>query len=282
LNHLANVFAKALSDGSFQRKVLIKKFKEKMKKLSFLVSALLLTIAFSCNDQGNLTKNSEIKVDERGINAFINYLDFNVNQLTASGFNDFGNQEALTKFVNGNQAAFEKKYGSFALRDRNDARTTTDQLQYITSKDGEVAEKLLTFSKNSVTKDDYLSNLANLRTEIYSYDLTAGEKQILLTRVVIMERLVKYMDDKVATSFSTKNVNNKANAKTDPTKTAPECTGWWSCWGKCVAGTVGGAITGGLGGCAISAVPTAGFGCPVGAVVGAIGGGLTGAAASCD
>lgn len=55
---------------------------------------------------------------------------------------------------------------------------------------------------------------------------------------------------------------------------------WWTSWGKCAAGTVGGILTGGLGGAGIgSAVPVIGTG--VGAVVGAIGGGLTGAAAAC-
>jgi hypothetical protein len=48
--------------------------------------------------------------------------------------------------------------------------------------------------------------------------------------------------------------------------------GWWQSWGKCAAGTTGGAILGGLSG--------AGLG-PVGAGLGAVGGGLAGAAASC-
>jgi hypothetical protein len=55
---------------------------------------------------------------------------------------------------------------------------------------------------------------------------------------------------------------------------------WWTSWGKCVAGTLGGAITVGLGGAAAgSAVPV--LGTAAGAVVGVIGGALGGAAASC-
>ncbi|MFF1995369.1 Blp family class II bacteriocin [Bacillus mycoides] len=59
-----------------------------------------------------------------------------------------------------------------------------------------------------------------------------------------------------------------------------EAGGWWNSWGKCVAGTVGGAGTGGLGGAGIgSAVP--GIGTAIGAGVGGVSGALTGAAASC-
>lgn len=56
--------------------------------------------------------------------------------------------------------------------------------------------------------------------------------------------------------------------------------GWWDSWGKCAAGVVGGAITGGLGGAAgASVIP--GVGTAVGGSIGAIGGGLMGAAAAC-
>lgn len=63
---------------------------------------------------------------------------------------------------------------------------------------------------------------------------------------------------------------------------------WWDSWGKCAAGTLGGAITTGGGYCwggAKSGIwggpKGAATGCAVGAVVGAVGGALVGAAASC-
>ncbi|MFL9024823.1 MULTISPECIES: Blp family class II bacteriocin [Bacillus] len=56
--------------------------------------------------------------------------------------------------------------------------------------------------------------------------------------------------------------------------------GWWNSWGKCVAGTIGGAGTGGLGGAAAgSAVPVIGTG--IGGAIGGVSGGLTGAATFC-
>jgi len=55
---------------------------------------------------------------------------------------------------------------------------------------------------------------------------------------------------------------------------------WWSSWGKCAAGTLGGAITSGLAGAGVgSAVPV--IGTTIGGVAGVIGGALVGAAASC-
>ena len=67
-----------------------------------------------------------------------------------------------------------------------------------------------------------------------------------------------------------------------------ELVGWWSSWGKCAAGIVGGTLTGGVAGAGIGGglglllggapvVP----GAIIGGIVGAIGGGLTGAAAAC-
>ena len=55
---------------------------------------------------------------------------------------------------------------------------------------------------------------------------------------------------------------------------------WWTSWGKCAAGILGGAGLGSLGGAAAgSAVPV--LGTAAGAVAGAIAGGLSGAAAAC-
>lgn len=63
---------------------------------------------------------------------------------------------------------------------------------------------------------------------------------------------------------------------------------WWQNWGKCVAGTAGGAITaGGTGagtgaGVGVAGGPWgAGAGAIGGAAIGGVGGGLTGAAAAC-
>lgn len=52
---------------------------------------------------------------------------------------------------------------------------------------------------------------------------------------------------------------------------AIEGGGWWQNWGRCLFGTVGGILLGGLAGGALGLV-----------LVGVVGGGLSGAAAGCD
>lgn len=57
-------------------------------------------------------------------------------------------------------------------------------------------------------------------------------------------------------------------------------SGWWSSWGKCTAGILGGTGTGGLGGAAAASV-IPGLGTVAGAIIGGVCGGLAGAAAAC-
>jgi hypothetical protein len=70
------------------------------------------------------------------------------------------------------------------------------------------------------------------------------------------------------------------SSTTSSTLRAAPCSSWWCRWGKCVVGTLGGTVTGGLtGALGGSAVPV--IGTAVGGVVGAIGGGLTAAGTFC-
>ncbi len=259
-----------------------------MKKLSIVLSVFLLTIAFSCNDNSNLTKQSEIKIDDKGIATLINYIDFNVNQLASTGFKDYGNQEALAKIVATSSATFEKQYGVSIIAGTKNARSSSDQLEYATSKDSEVAQKLLAFSKTSANEDDYLSKLSNLKTEIYSYSISDSEMQILMNKVVFIERFVKYLDVKAESAALTKGIKYNANAKQDAN--APACKDWWCSWGKCAAGILGGAGLGAMAGGTYGAaggtvvlpvVGTVAVG-TVGAIAGGIFGGLAGASQSCD
>ena len=137
-----------------------------MKKLSIVLSALLLTITLSCNDNSNLTKQDEIKVNEKGITLLINYIDFNVNQLVANGFNDYGNHEAIANNIANNNIAFEKQYGVSMAGYSDNARSSVDEQLYQTEKDSEFAKKLMSLSKISSDENDYLSNLSNLKTTL--------------------------------------------------------------------------------------------------------------------
>jgi hypothetical protein len=267
-----------------------------MKKLSIVLSALLLMITLSCNDNSNLTKQDEIKVNEKGITLLINYIDFNVNQLVANGFNDYGNHEAIANNIANNNIAFEKQYGVSMAGYSDNARSSVDEQLYQTEKDSEFAKKLMSLSKISSDENDYLSNLSNLKTEIYSYSVDIPEKQILMSKVVFMEKLIQYMNSKATDAESKKISLGKTNAKADPANPPANGCNWWCSWGKCAASIAGGALTGAVAGCAsigaIGAIITsptgpgmaggAATGCAVGGIVGGIGGGLTGAAAGCD
>src|SRR5690606_13039966 len=118
-----------------------------------------------------------------------------------------------------------------------------------------------------------------LKSEIRNSRISGVEKSEVLTRVTLNEEFVRYLDYKVAEI-------SKSGGKVAP---AMKCTGWWTCWGKCVAGTVGGAGLGVLTGAAYGGVgctmvlPVVGtVACgTVGAIAGGVFGGLAGAAAAC-
>lgn len=91
----------------------------------------------------------------------------------------------------------------------------------------------------------------------------------------------KFIEDNLLQKIDNKSF--KPKPKPAPVKS------WWDSWGKCVSGTLGGAITTGGGGLLAGAsagtivLPLVGtvFGAAVGGVLGLVGGALVGAAASC-
>ena len=123
----------------------------------------------------------------------------------------------------------------------------------------------------------YQNQLADLRADMLNSSISTPEKQALINRIAFMHAFVDWMgtvaDSPAAEMTSIKN-----------------CNGWWSCWGKCVAGIVGDAIVGGVGlgleGAAIGTVTVPVLGTvsagAVGAIAGAIGGGIAGASEACN
>lgn len=124
----------------------------------------------------------------------------------------------------------------------------------------------IALASNFSNEEDFITHLKLLQeTVIHSTLLNNLEIQDILNKSEFMIQLIEWLK------------NNQELFQQDIKK----CTGWWSCWGKCVAGIAGGAITGGLGGAAAgSVIPILGTGW--GGLLGAIGGGLTGAATFCD
>ncbi|MFC4874569.1 hypothetical protein [Negadavirga shengliensis] len=131
----------------------------------------------------------------------------------------------------------------------------------------------------------YSVSLSNAITEVRYSNMPLYERQILVDNMMFMDSFVNWM--------------NYANyTYTGGGYTViMGCDGWWSCWGRCAAGTMGSALTGAIVGCGVGAavggavgtvVPGVGtatgviVGCAAAGVIGLVGGGMEGAAKYCE
>src|SRR5690606_12503726 len=88
------------------------------------------------------------------------------------------------------------------------------------------------------SESDYIRRLNQVSHQVKNSSLAIAEKQVLVDNLMFMESLVGWMDG----------VDRKYNS---PGEVNTLCSGWWSCWGRCAAGTVGGALLGGITGCSV-------------------------------
>lgn len=133
---------------------------------------------------------------------------------------------------------------------------------------------------NTSSAEDFIYYLDNQFSVIANTPrMLISDKDFLLTYVVSYKASIEFVRDNsdvINTGFENPAFGGRVQ-------------GWWSDWGKCAAGILGGAATTGttlaLGGALVGTVtlPIVGTvsGAVLGAVVGAIGGGLTGAAQYC-
>ncbi|WP_294220858.1 hypothetical protein [uncultured Chryseobacterium sp.] len=204
------------------------------------------------------------KANTKGTALFMNSLEKTVNLLKAGQISESDLKEN-----------FEKSLMEQGVKIVDAKNFSTESF----SDDYKRFEEQITLVNNFDTETDYLNYLSELNTTILNSKLVEEEKQVLVNSIEFEKQFVSLMDK----------LNNQYPNET-------ERRGWWKSWGKCLAGTLGGAITGGVVGCggigAIgglvgSVVPGAGTavgaaaGCIGGGIAGAIGGGLTGAATLC-
>ncbi len=98
----------------------------------------------------------------------------------------------------------------------------------------------------------YSASLTTAISEVRRADMPNDERQILVDNMMFMDSFVNWMGYR-------NNLNlNQGNI------VILGCDGWWTCWGRCVAGTAGRAISGAVIGCAGVGI--------VGATIGAVGG----------
>ena len=127
---------------------------------------------------------------------------------------------------------------------------------------------------DSLTNSSNLDNFTNYLEKQYSdipndNKLTNNEKDFMLSYLTGYIASINFIENNIdLVKSSTQFIGFKNTLN------------WWSSWGKCAAGIVGGAIIGGLtGAAAASVIP--GLGTTAGCIIGGIGGGLSGAAAAC-
>ncbi|HLT73288.1 MAG: hypothetical protein DIU61_010445 [Bacteroidota bacterium] len=247
--------------------------------LKTLVFVILALTTFSCQ-QDDAAMPSE-RIDRKGIEQFIRLVDLSVEALERQRPEDVSQAADI---IVGKIPELEARLG-IDLRMRNDRRgSSTGRLPASVVKSAarvHLEQKIVSYSRASTSAEDYLRRLALLKSEILSSrNITGVERAELLTLVSLNEEFVRYLDRKVS------EISNSGGLVLP----AAKCSGWWSCWGKCVAGAVGGAGLGALTGAAYGGVgctmvlPVVGtVACgSVGLVAGGIFGGLAGAAASCD
>lgn len=243
-----------------------------MKKRPITLFLVVFCTLFSCHE----ATSPEIEVDKDAIATFIRFIDFSVQEVKRL---PTPNPSAATEAIITAIPEFEKKYGvNLGYQSRGNA---AGRARVESGSERDLAKKLVYYSSISVSEDDYLRKLRTLKGEIIASGLSPATKSTLLTRVVLNEELVKYLD----------NADQAArNSEDEDDDNEEECSGWWECWGKCVTGILGGAATGaltfGFAGAAVGTITLPVLGTvsagTVGAIAGGVAGGLTGATSSCD
>jgi hypothetical protein len=240
--------------------------------ISVVVMALVMMVSFNSYAQNNATKTSIddiIKLIKEGSPTFPDPVGFK-----SKSSSSFKGKEAADLFLTNFKSSLTVVHNSQDKKKAIEVHTLgKSELKYSNlnmyvqdnSKDS-FASELNLLIQNSTSSKDFSKKLATLSKR----DLKGRDKQL----VYIMINVIDILEQHNAT------FGGASQAK---------CSGWWSCWGQCVAGTIGGAVTGaatlGIAGAAVGTVTVPVVGTialgAVGTIAGGIGGALTGAAASC-
>lgn len=248
----------------------------KLKTLSLLI---IIVLGFSCSHQD--PNPPLVEVNHKAIRQFIHFIDLMVETLANEPpKNNLQTTDILVSKI----PEFEKRIGikvqmsnSRGVSSAREPIGTGGMPASATRR--QLEEKIVENSRMSTSASDYLRKLAALEGEVRDSRISGVEKSELMTLVALNAEFVRYLDLKVLEI-------TKSGKEVAP---AMKCNGWWSCWGKCVSGTVGGAGLGVLTGASYGGVgctmilPVVGtVACgTVGAIAGGIFGGLAGAAAAC-
>lgn len=131
----------------------------------------------------------------------------------------------------------------------------------------------------------YSASLNTAISEVRRADMPQNERQILVDNMMFMDSFVNWMDYR----------NNLSPGAGNTVVFG--CDGWWACWGRCTAGTIGSSLMGGISSCGVGAMVGGGVGtivpgvgtaaglvggCAAAGVLGVIGGAMVGGATFCS
>jgi len=241
-----------------------------MKKsyLTFTLSLITSLFILSCNKESTKIEITKIEPDTELINSIID------------SFNE-GIEESIK---NNNEQDFNVVEYNFVKNIQ--LKNTSLDFSNKSERDN-FSNEYLNFSKLFIssldfsTQYNYIKSLNTLSFKVNNSELTYNEKQSLINKIALMKSFVSMIEK----------LNDKyLYSKELSILKEEECDGWWACWGKCVAGTVGSSLAaataGALGPAAtctlvVPLIGTVACG-TVGGIIGGVSGALTGAATFCD
>jgi len=231
-----------------------------MKRTIFLMTVMLGVLCASCSkddsviefdESSNLTLNrtseNEVQVDQERIAIIIENFDRTLN-LTLENEGNLSEEEIGGVFFEGLSSLGVELY--YDLDEYSDAYTNFSDL-------------MANLPLEATSSEEFRDQFSRLLYDVQVNDqISLEEKQILVNQIGVSIAFVDWMESLV-----------EDGGRLSDSQRALFGRGWWKKWGKCVAGTLGSALTGGLAGSAI--VPV------IGTIIGGIGAGLTGAATFC-
>lgn len=249
----------------------MKKFRLSAFILVALVACVLFYVACSKQKEPENNEQAFIKEFQSGLGKF---------------FATVENKTVCSPIKIDLKTAFEESYVEVFKEnaDVSNFNSSFKKFQYKTVKGSDYVENKITeILSTSPSETEAIKSFENL---ILDKNVAFSDKIDFIS----MKETIMYLS--VSNSYLETNYITSHSGKG-----AQRCNSWWSSWGKCATGIIGGWITGAIGGCAglggvgaaagaivgPEGVPIGAVaGCVVGGIVGEIGGALVGAATSCD
>ena len=257
-----------------------------MKKL--ILICITFSLVFSCNNEEDISNQESQIVDYQSFSKKLEDVLAQVSSnmrsrnIKVMDFREFKNEISNVLTVDDNfEKAFDESYDYVSALASADKRKVEKKTIYVTPYQYKVFKQIDELWYLSTSPDIYRDGLEALLAEVIASDAKVEEKNPLLTH--LSSQLVAH--EFIESNLDLLGIENERGREA---KRGGD-RDWWSDWGRCAAGIVGGAGTVGLGGflggAAVGTVTLPVIGTVSGALVGGVGGvifgGISGAAAAC-